>query len=232
MAGSMKKVMDETAIDLSKTKWPSGLDMFNVTVLCEKDNAKLLSNYIGEFKKLLNNIGSSLHLIELDYYKPETINTPTGIDPISLINHENLMFSQLLYKKDEDTAQLIENSNFDGAVSAMIPFEVIILKAYNLPVLKWGSYLPDPVMIVFNLNPWDLSSNLPLIHPFPNMMHSLGHFHLLNRAWINNIAMALDLMFNHVAYSSRKFTTPIAKQAYSRLWEDVIVGDGFNGIRD
>jgi len=43
MAGSLMKVMDELAVDLSKQKWPdSGKNMFNVTLMTNEGNKKTI----------------------------------------------------------------------------------------------------------------------------------------------------------------------------------------------
>ena len=44
LAASPGKVIDGLAIDLSKTKWPNGKDMFNVTVITYPTNIKLMKN--------------------------------------------------------------------------------------------------------------------------------------------------------------------------------------------
>ena len=41
MMGSMVKVMDEFAVDLSQTRYPDGKQMFNVTVLTGRTSPKL-----------------------------------------------------------------------------------------------------------------------------------------------------------------------------------------------
>jgi len=72
--------MDETAIDLSKTKW-AGKDtpMFNVTVLTNKGN-----------KKIEKHVSETLHTIELDFDDIGIIG-PMGLQPFVLGVHENKM---------------------------------------------------------------------------------------------------------------------------------------------
>ena len=51
-----------------------------------------------------------------------------------------------------------------------------------LPILKWGTYLPDPVFSVINYSPWvGFSTTLPLIHPSATFLHYTGHFYVLNK---------------------------------------------------
>jgi len=92
-------------------------------------------------------------------------------------------------------------------------FEVLISKIHNLPVVKWASYLPDPVLTLVNCNPWDMSSNLPVFHPLPTLLGKVGHFHITSRAIINNVGVMANFMFNHVFYPNSRFVTAETKQA-------------------
>ena len=119
-----------------------------------------------------------------------------------------------MYKEDTEITNLISASNFDVSFSAIFMFEVMISKVHNLPVVKWATYLPDPVIGVINYNPWDLSSNLPLMHPFPNWLGKVGHFHITNRMLINSAANMIKILFYDILYPERRFTTQETKMAH------------------
>ena len=86
ICGSMKKVMDETAIDFSKSKWPSGKPMFNVSMLTSKQSNK----------KILGKASKTFHPIEMDF-DPESYLPASGIKPAMLKVHENSIVDQLIY---------------------------------------------------------------------------------------------------------------------------------------
>ena len=57
MLASPKKVIDALAVDLSKIKWPdSGVNMFNVTLLTEREPNKMNKKQSQTF-----------HVINIDY---------------------------------------------------------------------------------------------------------------------------------------------------------------------
>jgi len=89
----------------------------------------------------------------------------------------------------------------------------MISKVHNLPVVKWATYLPDPILTLINYNPWDLSSNLPVLHPFPNWLGKVGHFHITSRLLINHVVAIISALLDHVAYPIYRFTTPETRMA-------------------
>jgi len=103
---------------------------------------------------------------------------------------------------------------------------------FNLPVVKWSAFLPDPPIMAMNNQPWDLSTNLPLIAPFPNYLHDYGYDSLISRAIINQMGNMMHLILQCVIYPKSRYITPEARLARHQIREDVMVGDGVMGIRD
>lgn len=121
------------------------------------------------------------------------------------IKHMNDLF--LNSKDDEEIVSLLKSSNLEAGFCIMFHFEVIILKRFGLPIVKWGSYLPDPLISVFNNHPWDLSTNLPLAHPNPTFLHKYGHDFILNRILINALGNVINILFNHIAFPKSIYTS-------------------------
>jgi len=98
----MKKVVEDSAIDLSKINWHNtDKPMFNVTVLTDKNN-----------QKLARHLGKTLHVIEIDY-EPESIIGFEGVKPENVKSHEKRIIKDFVYKEDNKVSKLISNSNFD-----------------------------------------------------------------------------------------------------------------------
>lgn len=99
-------------------------------------------------------------------------------------------------------------------------------------MVKWSAFLPDPPIMVLNNQPWDTSSNLPLVVPFPNYLHDYGFDSLVSRAIINQVGNMMQFVFYSVFYPKSRYTTPEARLARLQIREDVMVGDGVMGIRE
>lgn len=128
---------------------------------------------------------------------------------------------------------MLKSHKFDVGFCISFGFEVMIMKILKLPVVKWLTYQPDPILTLINRNPWDMSTNLPVVHFSPTMLHSLGHLHVLNRALNNAFGLATNFVYNHVAYPASRFSgDKDAALAHSKTLEDTVVGDGFIGIRE
>ena len=92
MTGSPKKIIDAIAIDLSKTTWPSGVPMFNVTILTSQHRNK----------KLLSQATSTFHPFPLDYKPLKHYLPPTKTIREGVKKHENKMVDELIYKQNPD----------------------------------------------------------------------------------------------------------------------------------
>jgi len=88
-----------------------------------------------------------------------------------------------------------------------------MIKMFNLPMIKWSAFLPDPGIMIFNNHPWDMSTNLPLLVPFPNFLHDYGYDSLISRAIINQIGNMIHLVFQGVFYPKSRYKTPEARLA-------------------
>jgi len=77
-----------------------------------------------------------------------------------------------------------------------------------------------------------MSTNLPLVAPFPNYLHDYGHDSLLSRTLINQVANGMWFVVNKVFYPKNRYLTAEATLARLHYREDVMVGDGVMGIRD
>ena len=111
-------------------------------------------------------------------------------------------------------------------------YETMILKMYDVPVVKWITHIPDTLLTALNFHPWSIAENIPIIVPSAKLLHTLGGRHLLNRFIVNDVASVEYGVINLFLYSNRRFITPEAKHLQSRLSEDLFIGDGIYGIRD
>ena len=88
-AGSAKKVIDETAFDLSKTNYfGSEIPMFNVTLLTDRNNTKMKEKECATF-----------HVLAFDY-DPAQIIDGKGMHPQKLIAHENKVVNELVFQQN------------------------------------------------------------------------------------------------------------------------------------
>ena len=145
----------------------------------------------------------------------------------------------MVRKEDSDLIRRVRDAapTIDGGFSELIPFEVFIQKSlYGIPVLKWGMYLPEPIISAMNWHPWsEYSITLPSVYPFPKwIMYDLGHESLLFRATHNLFHRLMYYNIAVVSYGRWRFNSDSdrVKADYERLMEDVMVGDGFNGMRE
>jgi hypothetical protein len=78
-----------------------------------------------------------------------------------------------------------------------------------------------------------MSSSLPVAHPSPTVLHSLGHDNVINRGLVNFFGVATNFVYNHLAYPASRFAgNKDAAEAHSKTLDDLVVGDGFIGIRE
>ena len=64
----------------------------------------------------------------------------------------------------------------------------------------------------------DLSATLPTVHPKIEMLHSLGHTHVLNRAMINNIGAFGNMLLWSIFYPISRFQSKVGKLARSKTY--------------
>lgn len=117
---------------------------------------------------------------------------------------------------------------FDGAfLLGRIPYDMFWTKnLFKLPTLKWFTYMPDPLLSVNNFHPLtDVATTMPLFSIPPLL--PFGSYFFINR-------MAAHISGNVLHFSIYNYYYPRSRYeiAYDHLMEDVVVGDGFIGIRD
>ena len=105
-------MMDSIALDLSKTKWPNGRNMFNVTMLTERHHPKYQSKQSDTF-----------HLINLDY-EHKSITNPNGMPlPGPIMAHENKIIDDLVRAKNHTLVHHLNSYHFDVGMSLGFAFE-------------------------------------------------------------------------------------------------------------
>jgi len=79
-------------------------------------------------------------------------------------------------EKNAEILKRINSTKYDGGLSSSFPFEMMVIKTFgNIPCLKWGTYLPDPLLTLLNKQPWvGFSITLPFIHPSSTFLHYTG----------------------------------------------------------
>lgn len=173
----------------------------------------------------------TFHLLPLqfnvsDYFGPEGVNFP------AFIKHENNMVAQLIEDEDSPVMKELRSRNFDVGWSVFLNFEPVIIKKAGASLVKWGTYLLETPLIISNNNPNDLSSMLPFMHPWPELLHAQGERALLTR-FINYMSMgAFQTIFNHVFYPPTRYLNLESRALMDRTFNDIITGDGFYGISE
>ena len=154
LIGSGQKVMDGIALDLSKTKWPNGINMYNVTLVTERYNPKYQKKTSDTF-----------HLINLDY-EVKNLATPAGLPlPRMMMGHENKLIDDIVRGYNTTLVEHLDSYHFDVGMSLGFPFEHLLLKSRGVPGIKWLTYFPDPIYTAMAKNPLEFSHSLPSITP-------------------------------------------------------------------
>lgn len=78
-------------------------------------------------------------------------------------------------KCDPEFVETLIDSNFDVYFGALFPFDSMIAKSLQLPFIKWTSYMPEPMVTVFNHSPWDMAMALPTMHPSGDFLKMFDH---------------------------------------------------------
>ena len=92
--------------------------------------------------------------------------------------------------------------------------------------------MADPPNILFNRQPWDTSTSLPLVHPFPSLL-SLGNKSIINRTVNELVANGLNILVNYKLYPQSRYKRSIrGLKAWNSLHDDCIIGEGPPGIRE
>ena len=143
--------MDGVAVDFSRTKWGSieapTTPMFNVTVITSADN-----------KKLAKKKNDQIHIINLDHKGTDLVKAG-GANFDGLKEMENNLINQLLRADDSDykrRVRAVAADKYDGGfMLGAMPFEILFSKdMFDIPILKWFTYLPDPIFMSSNFNPF------------------------------------------------------------------------------
>lgn len=90
------------------------------------------------------------------------------IDIFELKKHENEITRKFINNLEENEHTVaLKKVGFHAGYSVGVGFENILMKKFELPLVKWFLYLPDPMFTAFNRLVYDTSTSLPLIYPFP-----------------------------------------------------------------
>ena len=220
MMGSAKKVSEAIAVDMSKTKWPSGKPMFNVTMLTEANNPKMAKKASATF-----------HPYNLDYNVSSYFSSE-GLDFGGFGAHENRWVEELIERDDSAILKDLRSRNYDIAWSFFLPFETVIMKRSGAPIVKWGTFLVDLPLLVSLKIPLDLAANLPLFHPFPKMLHTSGERAYFSRLLAQVSMTMASTAFNSVFYPLDRFNNPDSRRLHKQSYTDILVGDGIYGISE
>lgn len=125
---------------------------------------------------------------------------------------------------------------YDGAfMMGPAPIDLFWTKRrFGLPTLKWFTYMPDPLFTVSNFHPFtDISTSMPLLAAVPQFL-PYGPMFVLNRLTTHFSSCLINFFFYDVFFSRLRFAfdSPEVQRNYDRLMEDVVVGDGFYGMRE
>ena len=113
--------------------------MFDVVILTDRNNTNLN-------QKLNANLKS--YEIDFDHrvlLKNNIVNFP------EMLKHENRLHD-LIINMDGDSKMFndLSSMNFDAGFSLLLPYEVLLLKSLQIPVLEWGLYFADPLTMTLN----------------------------------------------------------------------------------
>jgi hypothetical protein len=128
--------MEGAALDLSKQKYPSGNQMFNVTVMALRNHSRLFSMK-GEF----------LHLIEFTTNMLKQVIKNPG--PLTLIEFMNDLEIQITEKKDIEAYTKLKDFKFDVGLVGVLRFQTIILKMFKIPLVKYNNYMSKGMFEAF-----------------------------------------------------------------------------------
>lgn len=129
--------------------------------------------------------------------------------------HEMAVVDQLVRGNNKTLIDQIEAVKFDAGFSTILWFETLVNKAIGLPVIRWGSSVSDPFITMFNRNPWDHSTTLPLMHPSVNLLHKFGHRSLYHRLVYQVVPFAMTFMLDHIALNPSRFDNERSLKAYT-----------------
>jgi len=69
---------------------------------------------------------------------------------------------------ENEMRDALHQTKFDGGFTSFFPFERILLKSFNIPILHWLVIQADPWNVMILKNPWELANTLPLM-AFPSV---------------------------------------------------------------
>jgi hypothetical protein len=140
----------EMAIDLSKTKFPSGKPMFNVTVSTYKNN-----------QKVLKSVSDTLHVIEYDYVDYTATPFPKLRGHIGEL--QNVILNETLNNKNSKHHQATRDGKFDICIVQM-SYEELICDSFGMELVSLRLQLTPGFLQVTE----DLPKDHSLIFvPFP-----------------------------------------------------------------
>ena len=135
---------------MSRTKWPeSGKDMFNVTLMTDQENKKAFGKKSDTFHPY------PLEYNHSSYWRPGQV---PPMDIKELFKHENKLKADFIdYTEENNHLTELKKVGFHAGYSIFFGFESVLVKRFDLPMLKWGAYLPEPVLTATTLQPYDTS---------------------------------------------------------------------------
>lgn len=139
---SGQKLMDGIATDWSKTKWPSGNPMFNVTLITADGN-----------EKMKKKVGNTLHLAHT--WIPDNVDF-RGDQVATLMKNFDKYASDLIFERNQtEHDKITVQGKYDLAFNLFFPFDHLYMSAvYKTAQLKWATYLPEPMLTPGLFQPW------------------------------------------------------------------------------
>ena len=129
----------------------------------------------------------------------------------------------------------LRDQKYDLAIGLFLPFTQMTVKSMEIPMLKYGTYMPEPVVTSMQQLPWvDMASNLPLMAVDGDILNGLGHMHIFNRIIAHIFAAGPYFVKWHLFYPRNRFKNDGEQvlSRYDRLLDDMLLGDGTIGYRD
>ena len=94
-------------------------------------------------------------------------------------------------------------------------------------------FLPEPVFTALTKQPYDSSSNLPLMFPIRSMLKYQGfHEGIVHRTFSYVATSIMEVLFNEFLFGAYRYKTPEGSFARSRIHDDFYVADLVPGLKE
>lgn len=81
---------------------------------------------------------------------------------------------EIIVGKNTSIVDLLRSSKFEAGFGCFAMFEPMVAYSLHIPYLRWGTYLPDPIVTAALQSPFEVSSAMPVMHFSPDMLHTWG----------------------------------------------------------